>query len=322
MTRVARQLARAIFYADAGPTAGLGHVVRSCALAEALRSAGAEVIGLATVPDDAARSACASLDVPWLPWDRVYDASVACIDSYHTDAPGRERLRPRDGLLVEIADGVDRPTAADVIVDGAPGSERHVYHGPRLRATLSGPGYTLVPSYFTAARDATRADRAVVTLGSSAPGELVRAAAAGLRRALGWPIDVIVGPYTGELAVAGVTLHHAVMPPDVARLLSAARVALTSGGQTLVQAIASGTACAAIIVTDNQRDQVTALEHAGALLAMDVPDALDRVIASMTDGGAIERVVRIGRELIDGHGARRAASGILDQARLLASTAG
>jgi spore coat polysaccharide biosynthesis predicted glycosyltransferase SpsG len=305
-----------LIIADAGTLIGLGHVVRSCALASAFVRAGAQA-SVATPDDPAARAAVSAEGIEWRQWPHpgVPAAEMLVIDSYRWTAGQDELAIARSRLLVRITDGAAAETNAHVVVDGAPGADPSFYHGPRLRAALAGPQFALVPQAF---RDEglVRDDRAVVALGSGGPPDLVARIVAALAAA-GWGgIDVVAGPYMTLPSLAGVDVHRGLDPRGVAGVFARARLGVVGGGQTLLQAAASGLACVAVVLADNQRRQVGAMVGAEALIATGdarVPAELERLLRARRPSEAAYAVVASrARSLVDGRGADRAAAGIID----------
>lgn len=301
--------------ADAGPSTGLGHVTRSAALADALRRHGARAL-LAAPDDDAVREAALSLAVDHQPWDgRTWDArsDLIVVDSYRLMPEDLVRLRPKGGAIAEVSDGARLRTEADFVIDGAPGSAARRYGGPRLREAFVGERYALVPRCFVRQRGLEREDRVVVSIGSGAPAALLDAvvAAAGGSCA----VDVVAGPYTRFDARPPATVHRGLGPDGVADLFGRARVGVVGGGQTLLQAAATGLACVAIVVADNQRPQSDAMLERGAVIDVVPMDDLVRVDAAVraavASRDAMDAVATRAAATIDGGGADRVAAALL-----------
>jgi len=126
---------RALLFADAGASTGLGHVARTAALGVALASHGASVV-LAT-PDDTARALVEAEGLEWCSWDRRLRDRVDILvaDSYDWGRAEEDAGRMRADLFVRILDGTPRHTSAHVVVDGAPGAAGD-YIGPSLVASF------------------------------------------------------------------------------------------------------------------------------------------------------------------------------------------
>ena len=320
----ARAPQSALFLADAGTDIGLGHVVRSCALAVALMRSGSRV-SIATPDDPAARSIVSAEGLAWRRWPDPpsQDADLLVVDSYRWTREHDEEAIRRARLLVRIMDGAVADTGAHIVIDGAPGADAAFFRGRRLRSTLVGPRFALVPGAFRD-QDLPRGDRAVVSLGSGGAPDLVarivEALAAG-----GWRgIDVVAGPYTTVPRLAGVDVHRGLDPRGVAAVFARARLGVVGGGQTLLQAAASGLACTAVVLADNQRRQVDAMIVARALIASgdaSEPAALERLLRASGPSEVVYAAVatRAG-SLVDGLGAERSAAGIMDVYEAMTAT--
>ena len=309
--------ASALFFADAGPSAGLGHVVRCAALAEAMLSAGWTVFGISTPRDDAAGRVCASLGVRWLV-DGKHNADVVVVDSYLQAETLVQTGRQIGRIVVQIADAPARATEADIVLDGAPGAGGARYSGPYLRETLCGPTYALVPAAFRGTRRPSRSG-SVVALGSAAPAELVRAACSAVSAPA---VDVVLGPYSDPPAT-NARVHRDLLPPQVADLFARREVGILGAGQTLIQGAAAGLACVAVILADNQIRQARALEVAGATLG--TIDARRHTperarFASLLSARAAPVVATCAARIIDGGGAARATAAITRILRSAGST--
>jgi UDP-2,4-diacetamido-2,4,6-trideoxy-beta-L-altropyranose hydrolase len=322
---------RVAFVTDAGGEAGLGHFKRCAALARALGARGCAVDALVSAPRDAHLGAVApGLAVTPLDWwgapRRVIDAVAGrgvdayVVDSYHADETLLVALR-RAGLVVAIDDLADRPLAVDAVVNGAWQAEELSYRVPSEAVTLLGARYALLDPAFAAA-PSPRMDAAVGTVlvtlgGATAPSriaEAVTAVRAALPQAV---IDVVIGLGASELrSNAGVTVHGAVA--SLRPLLTAADLAVTAGGMTLYECLATATPAVAVCLADNQRPNLQQLGAAGLIVPADFA-ALGAVVAQVAaDGGWRQRLAAGGRRTVDGQGAERVAEVIV---RLLATRA-
>jgi spore coat polysaccharide biosynthesis predicted glycosyltransferase SpsG len=112
-------------------------------------------------------------------------------------------------------------------------------------------------------------------------------------------------------------------PADYADLVGSADVIVCGGGQTLVEAAATGTPAAALVLGDDQRPQLRAVARAGACVEAGSWDAaaevrerqLESALSSLCDPAARKRMSRNGRALVDGLGAGRVAEAIAALAR-------
>ena len=311
------------FVTDAGGEAGLGHFKRCAALARALGARGCTVDALVAGPRDAGLAAVApGWAVTPLDWwgaaDRVVQAVAGravdafVVDSYHTDAALLATLR-RAGLVVAIDDLADRPLPVDAVVNGAWYAERLAYRVEADTARLLGPRFALLDRAFAeppARVTAERAGRVLVTLGGSTPASEIAAAVAAVRAALPdarvdvpgglLPLDAVAAP--------GVTLHGAV--PSLRPLLLTADLAVTAGGMTLYECLATGTPTVAVCLADNQRPNLEHLGAAGLVVRADFATLGQAVTRVAGDRALRERLSAAGRRAIDGSGAERVADEI------------
>jgi UDP-2,4-diacetamido-2,4,6-trideoxy-beta-L-altropyranose hydrolase len=275
-----------VVLAEAGEAAGLGHLSRSAAVAVALEARGVGVQCLA----HGAAAPVRHGQVEWTPV-RVLDElspsapDVLVVDSYVIDAgEAAERVRP--GALVVFDDGERAVPEGATPVRG-------------LELACLGPVYWGLPP----ARIEPEVRRVVVTVGGGSPGlgaELAAAAA-----------EAVPG---AEVGLVGREI-----PPQDALLdeLVAADLVVCAGGQTMLEAVAVGTPCVALVVADNQRGQAQALAEREAVWVIDPPDpgaagtAVGRLAADLELRSGMSQA---GQGAIDGFGALRVAFGIARQA--------
>lgn len=291
--------------ADGGAGAGLGHLSRCSALALALQREGAQVrtLGLGL------EAPVERYGVAWQPTHEpdAAGADVIVIDSYRATDDLRARLAAI-ALVVAFADhDRDFPGAALVIRSGCEASREGVLAGP-LYACLG-------PEFWSSPSRQPRSDVkcVLVTTGGGDHTEIGPLLASGLRKALP-SADVVLarGPFAPPRpdVLAGVRIVSA--PDGLFDQLVQADLVVSAAGQTMLEALAVGTPCVALVTADNQEHQAAELQSIGALT---VADSAERaVIASRrlaTDLDARRAQVRAGLSAVDGHGAMRTASAIL-----------
>jgi spore coat polysaccharide biosynthesis predicted glycosyltransferase SpsG len=96
-------------------------------------------------------------------------------------------------------------------------------------------------------------------------------------------------------------------PDSMAGVLAAADLAVTAGGQTMLEAAALGIPTIAVPVAANQESQTKALADAGAVRLATVGDALNEVGNLAEDALARRTLSEAARAAVDGKGARRVA---------------
>jgi UDP-2,4-diacetamido-2,4,6-trideoxy-beta-L-altropyranose hydrolase len=321
---------RVAFVTDAGGDAGLGHFKRCAALAHALGARGCAVemlvagprnTGLATVAPGLALTPLEWWGAPRRVLECAAGVDAFVVDSYHVDEALLATLRGV-GLAIAIDDLADRPLPVDVVVNGAWYAERLAYRLAPVTRRLLGPRYALLDRAFAEApartRTAGRVERVLVTLGGSTPAADTAAAVAAVRSALpAARVDILGGLVRSAAAPsANVTMHGAV--PSLRPLLLAADLAVTAGGMTLYECLATGTPVVAVCLADNQRANLEHLSAAGLVAAADFGTLTAAVARIAGDHALRQRLSAAGRDAVDGNGAARVADEIV---RLLTSRA-
>ena len=308
--------------AAGGTSAGLGHVRRCLALGKVLKARGFDVVVLAPCAELANLAAAAGFATVPCGSDeaaimRIAEgASILVIDHYHLDM---SQLSAR--LLLAFDDTAQRPTPADVVVNGSPGASAELYVSLGAKRVLPGPAYQVIRGDLKRRddRDASAPPRRLlVTIGGGDP----RAILPFLAKWLGGPrfldvrVDLVVGPYA-ELPDApdGITLHKD--PANMVDLIAQADIAVSAGGQTLMELLYCGVPTAALCLAENQARNLKSLADESAVLVAGSADdpnwleTLDIAVSKLlTDGGLRTRLSRTAATLVDGKGAERIAEAI------------
>ena len=296
---------RAVVLADAAPGAGLGHLARSTALAQALAEEGVEA-------RCAALGAAEALDRDGIPWapapdlaaiDRPGRAEVVVLDSYRL-ASGEVRRWAGETALVAFWDEGKAPEA-DLIIS--------------LALEVTGPGRALSGLEFAclgreywrvaAPPVAGDVDRVLVSVRGPGSTEISRAVCEITERSAPSAEIVLVVEPNADPMPSGATVLRA--PPSLAQPLLEADLAITSAGQTMLEALATGTPCIALPTASNQRPGARLLsDHGAAILAEpgEQQDLRDAIRALVADSAARQAQRDRGRELVDGRGALRVAT--------------
>jgi spore coat polysaccharide biosynthesis predicted glycosyltransferase SpsG len=285
--------------ADAFPEAGLGHLSRSSAIAAALGCRGLTVECQAY----GATESFVRDGVHWAPWDGTTrpPGQVLVVDSYRLGGDDLRRASDSRPVVV-LHDTTDvPPNAALVISVGA--------EGPADRRWLSGfefvalrPGFWGLP-----AREVhERVERILVTTGGGSFGSLARDLASDVAQAVpDARVTLVLGPHATFDAPPGV--DSLAGPDSLLRPLLGTDLVVTAGGQTLLEAAATGAPCVALPVVENQRTQVERLAKAGAVHPVDVVrEDLGSAVARLASDGDVRRELsRSAQIAIDGYGALR-----------------
>lgn len=342
---------RILFFADAGPEVGGGHVMRCLTLARALGERGAEC---AFVESRAAAGVLRRFGWPAGPvlamsntedlagfvrWGQDFAASfqpdVVVVDHYRVGADD-ERALNGDGArrLAVIDDLADRVHACELLVDPGFGRRREDYAGltPEGCEALTGPDFALVRPDFAAARPRALSRRArrepparaLVSLGLTDVGGITLRVVEALAPALnGVRLDVVVGSGAPSLealsALAAqdrrVRLH--VDTSDMAALTATADIAIGAGGSSVWERATLGLPGATVVLAENQGPMAEALDAAGLTLAVDArapgfEAALLQAWARLVGEADLRwDLTTRSSALCDGRGAERVAAAIL-----------
>lgn len=317
---------RILFIADAGPTIGGGHVMRSLTLARALEARGAEC-AFRSHPDGDAVLDVFAPDLFRFEDDEGFDALV--FDHYALSAPDHVAIaRGRPTLVID--DLADRPLGADMVLDSGMGRRASDYRGlvPEGCTLLLGPDHAPMRPDFVALRAQTLARRAeggpvrriLVSLGLTDVGGFTLPAVQRLSGAA--TIDVVVGsgapslPALTALADAdpSVTLH--VDTREMARLTALADIAIGGGGSSSWERCVLGLPTLLLVLAENQTEAAVALAEAGAVIALDAAAefeaGFDAAAARLIAEDALRRrLSRAAAAVCDGLGADRVAEAFL-----------
>jgi UDP-2,4-diacetamido-2,4,6-trideoxy-beta-L-altropyranose hydrolase len=329
-------LSRVTVLCDAAAATGLGHFVRSSALAAQLTADGADVhllLPADSLPSavDSARAAGWQVVVgEWDPGEvvaRTGPAGVAVVDSYRVDGPWlaalHRRLAAAGAALAVIDDQGDREFSADLVLNQNVGAERFGY--PGAGRVLAGPRYALLRPQFPAHRAAALASAehlpdvpatVLVLFGGTDAGGMAGVAAQAAVQAFPDAEVRAVLPGGPATAPAGVTY----LPPleAIHEQMLAADLVVSAGGTTLWELCCLARPAAVIAVAGNQQPAYDVLAASGAILpagrepVRDVAELADRLRTLVAPPGTLRKVARRAAAITDGHGCALVA-GILTE---------
>jgi len=331
--------ARILFFADAGPSVGGGHVMRCLTLASALAAKGAVCGFIATAAAGAILDVFADTTV-----ERVtatgdsaealsaaaarWSAQAMVIDHYGFECGHEARLRDSVRPLLVI-DDLRRRHDCDLVLDSNLGRTAADYPGLE---TLAGPTFALVRRDFAQRRDAAVARRALdqgpqrllISLGLTDVGAITARVVDVLLPDLGErALDVVLGAAAPSLARLAplsaldgrVRLH--INTQDMPALTAEADLAIGAGGSSVWERCCLGLPALTLVLADNQRPNAQALDTAGAALTLEVDaddfeDQLRAVAGRLTADAALRQTMsKAATRLCDGHGAERVADRLL-----------
>jgi UDP-2,4-diacetamido-2,4,6-trideoxy-beta-L-altropyranose hydrolase len=303
----------AAFLVDNGPHIGLGHLRRSCVLLDAMAEAGFEC-RLYCADVDAALCRAASA-IPGSPADLPATDVVVC-DSYRLDQAFLAGLRERCRVLLVFDDTAERDLDVDIVLNHNIYGRQLDYSARTPGQVLTGPDCALVDRRILAAAEAYRRnpaiDDVVVSFGGTDDGargaDFAADALARTKAHFHLVVAPGIAPAARALALAAahpqrVSLHHG---PDMATLLSRARVYVGGAGVTALEALIIGLDLVLVVLAPNQRLNAAAMAQTGqAVIVMDDPERIALATASML---ARPRILK--PSPVDGLGAARVVATI------------
>ena len=298
---------------------GGGHVARCAVLASALVDAGAEVV---VQLDEGAPEAAAVLarrgltcteDTPAGPLHGIV------LDGYELMEREATTLA-RHAPLVVLDDFLEPPVCAKLAINGAVHLDGdHIGDLP----ALLGPRYALVDPRYAAlpSRDRTVPVRNVlITMGRIDPDNRV-GACLDLLVALDCDAQFTVVASADMVTRTGldarITRPHRLVidAPDMVPLLDATDFVMGAGGVSLMERMAAGVPSLTLSLADNQRLFVAGAARLGATIDGGEsvgPECAALLGEILADGPARAAMAAAGRRAVDGQGAARVASHLID----------
>lgn len=290
--------------ADGGADAGLGHLSRCSSLALALQR---ENVLTSTLGFGLDRP----VDRYGVSWQPVTDPDPAgsdaiVLDSYRATDELRTRLASAAPLVAFADDDRDLPEAALVIRSGSEAKRAGELAG--IHFACLGPKFWSSPSR----QLQPNVKRVLVTTGGGDHTGIGPSLANALTDAFpSAEVALVRGPYASQPDVHdGVSVVCA--PHGLSDLLVRADIVVSAGGQTMLEALAVGTPCVALVTADNQARQASELQALGALtVAQSVEQAVAGARTLAADIRTRSHQGRRGQRAVDGHGAIRLAAIVL-----------
>lgn len=305
-----------LLVADWGGGAGLGHFRRMHALGEALEALGSRYAIMTTPPAEDHRSHDRAeeigsvsplgetllgrpvLSYAELSWSRrAFDAAV--LDSYRITPGDAAALDP----MAALADGSPPPVQVPILVDPAPGASANAYRS-LAQTVLAGAEYALLTSSFwelTPKPPAFPPRRILVGLGAAAQESFVDSVVAAVHDAVADSEVWSPAPETG--------------PEEYFSQLCAADLVVVAGGVSSLEAARAGIPAVGMVLSPNQRQNIEGLERQGALVPS-APDAgaIARIVKRISeDRGLFESLSAAGPQIVDGKGACRVATALVER---------
>lgn len=323
--------------ADASLAIGIGHVMRCMALAEAWQEAGGTSgLAAAELPQEllprvtAGEVALSRIDAaPGCREDAAQTVARAqrlkadwvAIDGDRFGSDFLEKVRAAGIRVLLIDDFANRESfPADLIVNPNFGDDAEPYRkrGATARLLIGSP-YILLRREFKQTVKTRQirqpGNRILVTLGGSDPENLTPAIVNALARCSGLEVTAVAGAaYHNvrqlQMLNAG-NLRVVFNPTGMAQLMRDSDLAIIAAGGTLWELLAVG--CAVLSYSRNivQARVVKGLSYRGAIVDMGEthhfdPTKLAASVKELVDSPLVrERMINLGRTLVDGQGASR-----------------
>ncbi len=346
MTVAAGSQRRAIFRADASSRIGGGHVMRCLTLAEYMAADG-WAVGFACVSESRAIAPhlndiaellegrdLQSLDAEALARRWPSGCDILVVDHYSLDARFESSCRGWAKAVVVIDDLADRPHDCDLLLDSTLGRSAADYTRlvPAGALVLVGPDYALLRAEFAATREwsfARRAsvdkvERILVSFGlTDIGGVTARVVRPLLDFDSTFRIDVVLGPVTPsrseleDLAARHPHLRLHVDPPDMARLMAEADLAVGAGGTTSWERCCLGLPTVLLILAENQQLVANRLEQAGAVVTarmseLGAADVVAKVAHFVANAASLRKAAISAAAVVDGRGSVRIITAVDD----------
>ncbi len=335
------RLMRVLLRCDGGPGVGVGHVMRSLALAEEATSRGHEVSLAGIVEGDLLTRAVAGSgllvhpvagrlgDSGDLPDRAVWDThDVVHVDSYTVSSAVRESLGSGPVLSV-MHDGHDGRRPADLAIDPTLGAEATPAPEDAAWSVRGGRWVPLRPAIRRLSGrhpDRSTGERldVVVVMGGADPARCAPDAVAAVQAAAtraGVAVDVLVvaSPETRDRLTAmterpGATVTVIDPTPDLASRLAVADLVVSAAGTTVWELCALRTPMALVCVVDNQQTGYDEVISRGMAAGLGTPADLSAEETTTTladllgDPAARAELAETADRVVDGLGAWRIVS--------------
>lgn len=305
-------------HADAGPTIGVGHAVRSLALAEEAASRGHEVVLVGDIETPFVLNQVTAAGVRLLPAPRgrpgrLSRALAECApDLVHLDT--YEQVDGLDGVLISnVQDGKFGCRVADVLIDPSLGAEQDPLPYSGFSRLLRGAKYAAVRASVTVLRGAWRprpqGREVLVVMGGTDAAGLEEGVLRALAAAdLGLDVTVVTSsPRTPEPLPGLASLRYQPSTPHLPSLMADADLVVSAAGTSAVELCCIGVPMALVCAAENQRQGLDRLVGAEAALPLRLqePTDLERLEEVLLDPQRRHALASSAAQLVDGLGAWR-----------------
>ena len=328
----------AVLRADASDLIGVGHVMRSLALGEALLDAGFDVV-LATVDlpagmrEEARKCGITVVDLQCVPFGAAdaiatlaLNSAVLVIDGYKFERKFFSELENRATNFVVIDDNVETKALDPSVVinqnpHATPEMYAHLSGNPKL---LLGLQYALLRREV---REATKqsiipvAGKVFVAMGGSDFLKLTGPIVLALKD-LDIELCVAVGPTNSqrkqiEDVVQSLPRARVILQSNYITELASSSLAILAAGSSLWEAAALGVPSIGLIVADNQIGASVGAEHCGISISLDCRNGLhnESIVSNVVNlltmtSGALAKMVTATKSVVNEFGSMRVLQAI------------
>ena len=251
--------------------------------------------------------------------EEVSASDVLVVDSYHLTPSFFAQAKAVSRCVCCFDDCGELPYPAAIIVNGNVYGEGIRYPSLPGSRLLLGPRFAAMRRSFWDVPERpvrSRVERVLVALGGTKTAEGLRMAA-GLAAALpGVIVDVVVsGPDVRTASAGEARVTCAAGDGEMVDLMLNADIAVTGGGAVMLELARCGVPTIAAVFSDNQVLNVSTWAEKGFAVAT-TDDVLTGPVGPLAemigclDSDKRGRMGRVGRELVDGQGARRVVAEI------------
>jgi UDP-2,4-diacetamido-2,4,6-trideoxy-beta-L-altropyranose hydrolase len=338
-----------VIRADANLQIGLGHFMRCLALAQTWQSFGGRVCFISTVSDDwLLRQLQTEKFVLYRPKDTSAEAAWHVISAVMNDEPAPwllldgyqfssdfQRRAKEEGYRLAVMDdtAVLPHYYADVVINPGIHAERLRYSCESYSQLLLGSQFVLLRRTFLAWHEWKRripdvATRVLITFGGTDPGNISFRVARALSELEGDHVEFVVAGGIKSRDISQSQLQHSTVRirfennvTNMPELMAWADVAISGSGTTCLEMAFMGLPAVAIVLADNQRFIADGLSREGVAITLgsyDLVDDLDLanvVKTLLNDARQRKDMSERGRALVDGNGACRVATALLERNR-------
>lgn len=325
-----------IFWAEAGHGIGMGHLMECVALAETMRRRGLAVRFIVP-PYPAAAEILDRFGLPWTPAPIIASELPAPLNAGQPGlviidhrAVSLDHLRAlhTSGWRLAVIDQLGgRAIIGDLLINGSlPEAWRRYEFPDGAPDCLFGPAYAILRSEFAARSDdiadrggieTTDAPTVLVSMGGvDRTGATLRVATALLPLGLGVRKEIVVGAgFIHRAALDSLPLDDSFVVAqavtDMPTRMARARLAISAGGNTLVELACLGVPALVLWEDPHEATHGEAFAAAGAarVVGNGLGAPVDAIAAAvgtlLTDTPRLAAMARAGRALVDGQGCKR-----------------